>query len=159
MTRLPAICLAACLLVTARDADAASAVCPIPEAVAPAGEHALSTKFGASTSAFRQAAANIRQGFRRACARKLRVQAIFPALRGDDVRRIHLHNWPDANEFMIEAEQRRTGTWRLMLSGPFAASDGSVNVPSAAAVEEAITCAAGAVSRKEQEESGRCLVD
>jgi hypothetical protein len=147
------------LLVSAPVAAAASAACPIPEAVAPAGQDELAAKFGASTAAFRQTAANIREGFARSCAKKLRLSSTFRLVRGADQRRIHLNNWPDANEFVIEAEQRRNGTWRLVLSGPFAASDGSVHVPKSAAVLEAITCAVGAVSKKEQAESGRCLID
>ena len=150
---------ASMLLVSTQLAGAAPTACPIPDAVAPAGKDELAAKFGASTAAFRNTAANIRDGFQRACVKGLRIASTFPDIRGGDTRRIHFENWPDANEFVIEADQRSNGTWRLMLSGPFAATSGEINLPSPAAVEEAIACAVGAVSEKEQAESGRCLVD
>jgi hypothetical protein len=45
------------------------------------------------------------------------------------------------------------------LEHPFVASDGSVNVPSAVDIEEAIYCAVRGATEQEQQESGRCLVD
>jgi hypothetical protein len=138
---------------------AAPAPCPIPELLPPEGSGPFEQAFASSTAAFRQTAASIRDGFRRACGKDLRVRSQFTDLSEADAKRIALENWPDANVPMLETSQRPDGTWRLMLGGPFLASDGSVNVPTAAEVEEAIFCAVKGASEEEQAESGRCLVD
>ena len=46
-----------------------------------------------------------------------------------------------------------------MLGYPFVASDGSLNVPTAAEIEEAIYCAVRGATEQEQADTGRCLPD
>ena len=84
----------------------------------------------------------------------------IPNLSEVSTKRLFLENWPDANVASIEADQLTGGTgWRLMLGYPFIGSDGSVNVPSAKEVEEAIYCAVRGATEQEQAEMGRCLPD
>ena len=98
--------------------------------------------------------------FRSACAKGLLRGDTIPKLSGVSAKRLFLENWPDANVVMIEADQLTGGTgWRLILGYSFVASDGSVNVPTAAEIEEAIYCTVRGATEQEQAEIGRCLPD
>lgn len=47
----------------------------------------------------------------------------------------------------------------MVIEGPFVDGEGHVQVPGVKAIQEAIYCYAVGATEKEQEESGRCLVD
>lgn len=134
--------------------------CPVPAIELAEPKADFAARFARGSDARRKTEAAARTGFRSACAKGLLHGDTIPKLSGVSVRRLLLENWPDANVALIEADQLTGGTgWRLMLGYPFVASDGSVNVPTAEEIEEAIYCAVRGATEQEQEESGRCLPD
>ena len=139
---------------------AGPAACAIPIVQVPAPDNNFAAKFADGSALRKRAEANVAAAFRSACAKGLLAGATIPKLEGVSTRQLFLENWPDANVASIEADQLTGGTgWRLMLGYPFVASDGSVNVPSAEEIEEAIYCAVGGATEQEQAETGRCLPD
>ena len=138
----------------------APATCAIPAVQLAEPDKGFAAKFASGTAPRRRAEANVGEAFRAACSKNLIAGEAIPKLSGVPTRLIFLENWPDANVASIEADQLTGGTgWRLMLGYPFVAIDGSVNVPSADEIEEAIYCAVRGATEQEQEESGRCLPD
>ena len=104
------------------------------------------SQFARNSDGFRKTAANFSKAYARACAEGLiKGQPLPPTL--------YLFNAPDANDASIY----RSGK-AMLLEYPFV-SGGKVNVPSVDDLHEAIFCAVQGASVKEQEESGRCLVD
>ena len=137
-----------------------SAACAVPTVLLPEVDNSFAAKFADGTAPRRQAEANVAAAFRSACAKGLLAGAVIPKLEGVSTSELFLENWPEANVASIEADQLTGGTgWRLMLGYPFIASDGSVNVPSADEIEEAIYCAVRGGTEQEQAETGRCLPD
>jgi len=104
------------------------------------------SQFARNSDGFRKTAANFSKAYARACAEGLiKGQPLPPTL--------YLFNAPDANDASIY----RSGK-AMLLEYPFV-SGGKVNVPSVDDLHEAIFCAVQGASVKEQEETGRCLVD
>lgn len=104
------------------------------------------SQFARNSDGFRKTAANFSKAYARACAEGLiKGQPLPPTL--------YLFNAPDANDASIY----RSGK-AMLLEYPFV-SGRKVNVPSVDDLHEAIFCAVQGASVKEQEESGRCLVD
>jgi hypothetical protein len=67
-------------------------------------------------------------------------------------------NAPQANAAAIYFDADKPAK-EMVIEGPFVDGEGHVQVPGAGAIKEAIYCYAVGASAKEQEESGRCLVD
>lgn len=67
-------------------------------------------------------------------------------------------NAPEANVAAIYFDEQAPARETVM-EGPFVDGEGHVQVPGADAIKEAIYCYAVGATDKEQEESGRCLVD
>jgi len=104
------------------------------------------SQFARNSDGFRKTAANFSKAYARACAEgQIKGQPLPPTL--------YLFNAPDANDASIY----RSGK-AMLLEYPFV-SGGKVNVPSVDDLHEAIFCAVQGASVKEQEETGRCLVD
>ena len=104
------------------------------------------SQFARNSDGFRKTAANFSKVYARACAEGLiKGQPLPPTL--------YLFNAPDANDASIY----RSGK-AMLLEYPFV-SGRKVNVPSVDDLHEAIFCAVQGASVKEQEETGRCLVD
>ncbi len=141
-------------------AAAGPAACPAPAVELAEPKGAFAARFASGSDARRKTESAARAAFKAACAKGLLRGDTIPKLSGVSAKRLFLENWPDANVAIIEADQLTGGTgWRLVLGYPFVASDGSVNVPSADEIEEAIYCAVRGATEQEQEESGRCLPD
>lgn len=68
---------------------------------------------------------------------------------------IQITNAPDANVAALYEDDGK----RLVLEYPFADLQGGTDIPDAATLKEAIYCYAVGATPKEQEQSGRCLVD
>ena len=104
------------------------------------------SQFARNSDGFRKTAANFSKAYARACAEgQIKGQPLPPTL--------YLFNAPDANDASIY----RSGK-AMLLEYPFV-SGRKVNVPSVDDLHEAIFCAVQGASVKEQEETGRCLVD
>jgi len=104
------------------------------------------SQFARNSDGFRRTAANFAKAYARACAEGLIKGQPLP-------QTLYLANAPDANVASIY----RSG--KVMFLEYWFVSGGKVNVPSADDLHEAIFCAVRGASVKEQEESGRCLVD
>ena len=137
-----------------------SIACPVPNLTAPSGGDAFARRYGASTAAFKAVSDNLATGFRRACGSGLidRDGLLGVASSGGAIL-VTLENAPDANVASIAADRIPGGARQLVLEHPFVASDGSVDIPTADEIEEAIFCAVRGATPAEQEESGRCLPD
>ena len=142
-------------LVTA--ANPAPARCSPPTVILADDDKNFTVRFWAGTPRRRQVEDNVRAAFKSACKWRLLEGATIPKLSGVSSRRLFLENQPHANAAGLEADQRPDGSWRLVLSYPFVAADGSMHVPSAAEIQDAILCAVRGTSGQEQESSGRCL--
>jgi hypothetical protein len=156
--------LAGILIVSAAlSAGAAAAVkrnCVLPAVELEDGDPALGRHFAPASERFVKLQENVRAGFQRACDKGLIAGSNIAELQSVPMRRLWIENIPDGNVASLSADQLPGGTgWRLLLEHPFVASDGSVSVPSAADIEEAIHCAVRGATEQEQQESGRCLVD
>ena len=136
-----------------------SSHCLSPAVVAPVAAGQFQDRFGGGTAEFEKLARNVAEGFRVACAKGLIDSGSLLGVPRRSAKQLAIQNLPDGNVAMFEADQVADGSWRLLLSYPFVGSDGSVNVPTAAEVTEAIHCAVRGASEQEQEESGRCLAD
>jgi hypothetical protein len=142
------------LLLSALVATAAEpARCSPPTVMLSGNDRSLTVKFWAGTPRRRTLEDNVRAAFKSACKKHLLTGSTIAKLGGVSSRRLYLWNAPNANVASIYA---RSG--HLLLEYPFVV-DGSMNVPSAADIEEAIFCAVHGASEKEMEESGRCLPD
>jgi hypothetical protein len=104
------------------------------------------SQFARNSDGFRKTAANFSKAYARACAEGLIKGRALP-------QTLHVFNAPDANDASIY----RSGK-AMLLEYPFV-SGRKVNVPSVDDLHEAIFCAVQGAPVKEQEESGRCLVD
>jgi len=82
----------------------------------------------------------------------LRKPLIDP--RAKNKAHLFLFNAPNAN---VASIYEISG--RMLLEYSFVSEDGQTQVPSLEELHEAIYCAAHGVSKKEREESGRCLPD
>jgi hypothetical protein len=138
---------------------APTAQCASPTVELAGEDRAFASNFATGSERRTAIEANVRSAFQGACAKQLIHGATIPKLDGVSTARLFLQNWPDANIASLEADQSPDRSWRLMLGYPFVASDGSVNVPSAADIEEAIDCAVRGATEQEQAETGRCLPD
>jgi hypothetical protein len=126
---------------------AASAHCaPAPVVVAKGLPAAFSAKL------VERASKNFEAAYRQACKLDdLRKPLIDPSAKD---KRLFLSNAADAN---VASIYLRSG--RMILEYQFVAHHGKPQVPSMQQMLEAIYCAAHGATRKEQEESGRCLPD
>ena len=102
---------------------------------------------------------HVRAAFKSACSSGLLKGSTIPKLNGVSGRRLFLENQPAANVAVLEADQRRDGSWRLFLGYSYVAEGKAVNVPTAAEIHEAIYCAVHGATPQEQAETGRCLAD
>ena len=98
---------------------------------------------------FRQTSANFAKGYAQACA-----DGLFKAKPLAKSGQLFLHNAPEANGGSISPSGGR-----MVFEYWFVTQDGRVHVPSIGQIHEAIYCAVHGASPKEQEESGRCLLD
>jgi hypothetical protein len=134
--------------------------CVLPAVELEDGDPALGRHFAPASKRFANLQENVRAGFQRACDKGLIAGSNIAELQSVPMRRLWIENIPDGNVASLSADQLPGGTgWRLLLEHPFVASDGSVNVPSAVDIEEAIYCAVRGATEQDQQESGRCLVD
>ncbi len=140
-------------------AAAGPAACPAPAVELAEPKGAFAARFASGSDARRKTESAARAAFKAACAKGLLRGDTIPKLSGVSAKRLFLENWPDANVASLESDQLRDGSWRLMLGYSFVASDGSVNVPTAAEIEEAIYCTVRGATEQEQAEIGRCLPD
>jgi len=118
--------------------------------------------FAPDAPAFRQTQAHFDAAWRKACASGvLRGHPLMdPKAAQPDT--LFLKNAPDANDaaFYRDGDDNGPAADRVMvLEYFFLTADGAIHVPSADDLGEAIFCAAQGASEKEQEETGRCLVD
>ena len=118
--------------------------------------------FAPDAPAFRQTQAHFDAAYRKACATGvLRGHPLMdPKAAQPDT--LFLKNAPDANDaaFYRDGDANGPAADRVMvLEYFFLPADGASHVPSVDDLSEAIFCAAQGASEKEQEESGRCLVD
>jgi hypothetical protein len=120
--------------------------CPPVELSIAGNPRTFVSQFARNSDGFRKTAANFAKAYARACAEGLiKGQPLPPTL--------HLFNAPDANVPSIY----RSGK-AMLLEYPFV-SGRKVKVPSVDDLHEAIFCAVQGPSAKEQEETGRCLID
>jgi hypothetical protein len=148
--------LAASMLSATPSADAAK--CIDPRIVPMAANKENGGRFGTTSTEFLGVQENVHEAFLRACRKGLLArESIFPLSVGGG--QLHLRNAPDANVPIFNADNEPGRGWQLYLEYPFVAGDGSIKVPTADQVEEAIYCAVIGVTVEEQEESGRCLPD
>jgi len=148
--------LLAILFALAAPAEAANVNCVAPGIASHTGTAAFLTAFEPVAE---EAEANIREGFRRACAEGLRYEEIVITDPERPPYLLHLHNSPEGNVATLAEDLLTSGERWLVLEYPFVASDGSVNVPSPEEIHEAIYCAIRGATEQEQQESGRCLPD
>ena len=133
--------------------------CAPPVVMLGGNDKAFTVRFWAGTPRRRTMEDNVRAAFKSACKSGLLKGSTIPALNGVSARRLFLENQPNANVTSLEADRQPDGSWRLVLAYPYLAADRSMNVPTAAEIQEAIFCAVRGASKKEREESGRCLPD
>lgn len=101
--------------------------------------------------------AHFAEAYEGACAKGLLNEK--PLIDPDAADREHLFlvNAPEANVASIYLSEVDGN--RMVLEYPFLTTDGKTQVPSAAELGEAIYCEVRGATPKEQESSGRCLVD
>ncbi|MGE3691553.1 MAG: hypothetical protein AB7F98_09245 [Novosphingobium sp.] len=97
---------------------------------------------------------NFAKGYAAACSAGYLAKKPLVDPRSGHKDTLFVANAPNANEASIYFAVGET-----MMEGPFVDSEGHVQVPGADAIKEAIYCYAVGATEKEQEESGRCLVD
>ena len=138
-------------------ANPVPARCSPPTVILADNDKNFVVRFWAGTPRRRQVEDNVRAAFKSACKWRLLEGATIPKLSDVSSRRLFLENQPNANAALLEAARRPDGSWRLVLSYPFVAADGSMHVPSATEIQEAIRCAVRGASRQGQEAGGACL--
>jgi hypothetical protein len=138
-------------------ANPSLARCSPPTVILSEDDKNLTVRFWAGTPRRRLVEDNVRAAFKSACKWRLLEGATISNLNGVSSRRLFLENQPHATAAVLEADQRPDGSLRLVLSYPFVAADGSMHVPSATEIQEAIHCAVRGTSSQRQEASGRCL--
>jgi len=133
--------------------------CPVPALSAPSGADVFARRFGGNTTAFKGVSNNLAAAFRSACGAGLVERGGPLGFGGESAVQFALKNAPEANVASVYAERLANRNREVVLEYPFITPDGSVNIPTAEEIEEAIFCAVRGASAKEQEESGRCLPD
>ena len=128
--------------------------CSPPTVMLAGNDKELTVRFWAGTPRRRTLEDNVRAAFKSACKYGLLKGSTIPKLGGVSSRRLYLWNAPAANVASIYANQGR-----LLLEYPFVAADRSMNVPSAAEIQEAVYCAVHGATAQEQAKGGRCLPD
>ena len=134
------------LLIAVAMAGASPIQCPTVELSIAGSPRTFVSQFARNSGGFQKTTGNFAKAYARACAEGLIKSQALP-------RTLYLANAPDANDASIY----RSGKV-MLLEYPFV-SGGKVNVPTVDDLHEAIFCAVHGASVKEQEESGRCLVD
>ena len=134
------------LLIAIATLAASPTHCPPVELSIAGNARTFVSQFARNSGGFRMTSANFSKAYARACAEGLIKGRPLP-------QTLYLFNAPDANVASIY----RSGK-AMLLEYPFV-SGGKVKVPSVDDLHEAIFCAVHGASVKEQEESGRCLVD
>jgi hypothetical protein len=101
---------------------------------------------------------NFAQAYEAACAAGwlAKKPLIDPRAARQDT--LFVANAPEANEAAIYFDDEG-GAREMVIEGPFVDGEGHVQVPGVGAIKEAIYCYAVGATEKEQEASGRCLVD
>ena len=151
----------AALAAQSRPAAASRSACaPAPNLVLAADFADPRGAFAPGSGAFRRTAANFAAAYRQACARGLlrRRALVGPSAGG----RLFLRNAPEANvaSIYLDGEEGASAAARRpVLEYFFVTDDGATHVPSMEDLGEAIFCHVQGASEREQEESGRCLVD
>ena len=145
------------LLIAAAADQPSAAVVPM---LAADSAHCASVELTAADKALtakpqvvRQTRANFAEAYSKACSEGLLKEPLV-IVKGANSGRLFLLNAPEANIASIYAHEGR-----MLLEYPFVTADGSVNVPTAEEIEEAIYCAVHGATEQEQAESGRCLPD
>ena len=133
--------------------------CSLPVVMLTGDDKAFIARFWAGTPRRRTMEDNVRSAFKSACKYGLLKGSTIPKLHDVSTRRLFLENQPNANAANLEADQRKDGSWRLVLGYPFVGADKSMNVPTPAEIQEAIYCAVHGATQQEQATSGRCLPD
>ena len=141
-------------LIIAAVAAAEPPRCSPPTVMLAGNDKELTVRFWAGTPRRRSLEDNVRAAFKSACKHGLLKGPTIAKLNGVSSRRLYLSNAPNANVASIFASKGR-----LFLEYPFVAADRSMNVPTAAEIQEAIYCAVRGATKQEQATSGRCLPD
>jgi hypothetical protein len=113
--------------------------------------------FGQGSALLGEINANFAAAFERACAKGLLNEKPLIDAKATNQRQLFLINAPEANVASIYLSAVDAN--QMVLEYPFLTSDGRTQVPSADELEEAIYCQVHGATPKEQEASGRCLVD
>ena len=141
---------------SASAAPAQSACGPVPKFDVDAGTFgANAAKFAPGTPARTQFEANFASAFKAACdagyfAKK---PLIDPTARPKDT--LTVFNAPEANTVSIYLSEGPS----MVLEYPFVDTENKASAPDVATLKEAFYCTTVGATDKEQEESGRCLVD
>jgi hypothetical protein len=156
--------------VTLRKVDAAppapaSEVClPAPTLVVPADFPDPNHDFAPGSASFRAMAANFAAAYAQACRSGLLRGRQLIGAGPADPSRLFLLNAPQANVVSIYVRDDDDGAGppaagSLVLEYYFVTEDGAAHVPSVEHLGEAIYCHVQGATPREEEESGRCLVD
>jgi hypothetical protein len=116
--------------------------------------------FAPDSPAWRQTEERFDSAYRRACAGgMLRDRPLIQA-GAPHPDRLFLKNAPEANVASIYREGEEGAVpGDMVLEYPFLTAGDAIHAPSGADLDEAIFCSVHGASRKEAEESGRCLPD
>lgn len=128
--------------------------CSPPMVMLSGNDKELTVRFWAGTPRRRDLEDNVRAAFKSACRYGLLKGSTIATLGNVSSRRLYLWNAPQANVASLHADNGR-----LLLEYPFVTADRSINVPSAAEIQEAIYCAVHGATAQEQAKGGRCLAD
>lgn len=156
---LAGIALAACGQGDQPEANAVAAanvVEQVPSQCA-APELALADGGELESALLEEAKANFVTAYESACAKELLKDKPLIDPNAADQERIFLINAPEANVASIYLSD--VDGSRMVLEYPFLTTDGKSQVPSTDELEEAIYCTVVGATPKEQESTGRCLVD
>lgn len=103
-------------------------------------------------------AENFAKAYAAACAEGMLAKKPLVDPRSAHKDTLFIANAPEANEGYIRFDEAGQPQ-ETLIEGPFVDGEGHVQVPGADAIKEAIYCYAVGATDKEQEESGRCLID
>ena len=147
------IAIAAGVIFAGPVSAASPAKCP-PVALTVIGAKSFTAKFNAKSPAFIRTSANFTKAYAKACGEGLFKKRPLIPVNGANAGKLFLDNAPDANDASIYAV-----SGRMLLEYWFVDHQGKANAPSVNELHEAIYCSVHGASAKEQEATGRCLVD
>lgn len=150
----------ATLAATSESASAApsqSACAPAPRLLlAKLNFGANAAKFADGTPEWTKLEANFTSAYQAACSSGWLAKKPLVDLRAKPKDSLTVANAPEANTVSLYFEEEGGS---MVLEYPFVDSGNKVSVPDVDTLKEAIYCTAVGATEKEQEESGRCLVD